>query len=103
MTPYVGNIFRISIFFLLISYFSFYVVLDDPADKTSLKCLTALESIDDDLDSYGIPAVKMSDVTEARNYGVKSFPSIIVFVKRIPELYQGLFPEAETINIIILN
>jgi len=61
----------------------------DPADKTSLKCLTALESIDDDLDSYGIPAVKMSDVTEARNYGVKSFPSIIVFVKRIPELYQG--------------
>merc|ERR1712112_219204 len=54
----------------------------DPADKTSLKCLTALESIDDDLDSYGIPAVKMSDVTEARNYGVKSFPSIIVFVKR---------------------
>merc|ERR1712154_290859 len=31
----------------------------------------------------------MSDVAEARQYGVKSFPSIIVFVKRIPELYHG--------------
>ena len=51
--------------------------------------MTALESIDDDLDGYGIPAVKMSDVMEARQYGVKTFPSIIVFVKRIPELYEG--------------
>jgi len=61
----------------------------DPADKTSLKCLAALESIDDDLDEHNIPAVKMSDTTEARQYGVKSFPSIIVFVRKIPELYQG--------------
>ena len=70
--------------------FNLFLFLDDPADKTSLKCLAALESIDDDLDGFGIPAVKMSDVVEARQYGVKSFPSIIVFVKRIPELYQGL-------------
>jgi len=35
------------------------------------------------------PAVKMSDTAEAGQYGVKSFPSIIVFVKKIPELYQG--------------
>ena len=61
----------------------------DDADKTSLKCLSALESIDDDLDEHKIPAVKMSDTAEARQYGVKSFPSIIVFVKKIPELYQG--------------
>ena len=31
----------------------------------------------------------MADTTEARNYGVKKFPSIIVFVKKIPELYEG--------------
>ena len=31
----------------------------------------------------------MSDVMEARQYGVKAFPSIVVFVKRIPELYLG--------------
>jgi len=61
----------------------------DVADKTSLKCLAALESIDDDLDEHKIPAVKMSDTAEARQYGVKTFPSIIVFVKKIPELYQG--------------
>merc|ERR1712012_1009590 len=61
----------------------------DANDKTSLKCLQSLESIDDDLDDHGIPAVKMSDVAEARNYGVKTFPSIIVFVKRVPELYEG--------------
>ena len=63
--------------------------LDDPSDKTSLRCLASLESIDDDLDSHGIPAVKMSDVVEARQYGVKNFPSIIVFVKKVPELYRG--------------
>ena len=63
--------------------------VDDAADKTSMKCLSALESIDDDLDEHNIPAVKMSDKAEARQYGVKSFPSIIVFVKKIPELYQG--------------
>jgi len=61
----------------------------DADDKTSLKCLSALESIDDDLDEHNIPAVKMSDTMEARQYGVKTFPSIIVFVKKIPELYQG--------------
>ena len=66
-----------------------HFVKDDAADKTSLKCLSALESIDDDLDEHKIPAVKMSDTAEARQYGVKSFPSIIVFVKKIPELYRG--------------
>ena len=65
------------------------IALDDPSDKTSLRCLASLESIDDDLDSHGIPAVKMSDVVEARQYGVKNFPSIIVFVKKVPELYRG--------------
>jgi len=64
-------------------------VFYDADDKTSLKCLSALESIDDDLDEHNIPAVKMSDTMEARQYGVKTFPSIIVFVKKIPELYQG--------------
>ena len=64
---------------------------DDPADKTSQDCLAALESIDDDLDDKKILAVKMADTVEARNYGVKKFPSIIVFVKKIPELYEGLY------------
>ena len=66
------------------------IFLDDAGDKTSLASLAALESIDDDLDRVSIPAVKMSDMAEARQYGVKSFPSIIVFVKRIPELYHGV-------------
>jgi len=64
-------------------------VFYDPADKTSQDCLAALESIDDDLDEKKILAVKMADTVEARNYGVKKFPSIIVFVKKIPELYEG--------------
>ena len=62
---------------------------DDAGDQSSTDCLAALESIDDDLDEKNILAVKMSDTTEAKNYGVKSFPSIIVFVKKIPELYEG--------------
>ena len=63
---------------------------DDAADKTSQDCLAALESIDDDLDEKNILAVKMADTVEARNYGVKKFPSVIVFVKKIPELYEGV-------------
>ena len=63
---------------------------DDAADKTSQDCLAALESIDDDLDEKNILAVKMADTVEARNYGVKKFPSVIVFVKKIPELYEGI-------------
>ena len=63
---------------------------DDAADKTSQDCLVALESIDDDLDEKNILAVKMADTVEARNYGVKKFPSVIVFVKKIPELYEGI-------------
>ena len=74
----------------LLSYFNYSrFSLDDAADKRSQDCLASLESIDDDLDEKKILAVKMSDTTEARNYGVKSFPSIIVFVKKIPELYEG--------------
>jgi len=61
----------------------------DAADKKSQDCLAALESIDDDLDEKNILAVKMADTVEARNYGVKKFPSVIVFVKKIPELYEG--------------
>jgi hypothetical protein len=63
---------------------------DDATDKASQDCLASLESIDDDLDEKNILAVKMADTTEAKNYGVKSFPSIIVFVKKIPELYEGI-------------
>ena len=63
---------------------------DDAADKNSQDCLAALESIDDDLDEKNILAVKMADTVEARNYGVKKFPSVIVFVKKIPELYEGI-------------
>ena len=63
---------------------------DDAADKSSQDCLAALESIDDDLDEKNILAVKMADTVEARNYGVKKFPSVIVFVKKIPELYEGI-------------
>ena len=42
----------------------------------------------------------MSDVAEARNYGVKTFPSIIVFVKRVPELYEG---KTNTAALIVNN
>jgi len=74
-------------------------VFYDQGDKASQHCLAALESIDDELDEVGIPAVKMADKTEARQYGVKSFPSVIVFVKRVPELYPGdVRDEAAVLN-----
>merc|ERR1711963_326664 len=45
-------------------------------DDECVECeaiLEELETVDDEADAYGIDFVKMSDVTEARNYGVKSF------------------------------
>lgn len=85
----IPSLFNIFLFNLSLIRLNNASCADDQGDKASQHCLAALESIDDELDEVGIPAVKMADKTEARQYGVKSFPSVIVFVKRVPELYPG--------------
>jgi thiol-disulfide isomerase/thioredoxin len=69
----------------------------DKKDKQSNKALTALETIDDDFDVHNIIMLKMSDTSEARQYGVKDFPSLILFVDKIPELYEGDLTDANNV------
>ncbi|KAF7496675.1 Protein disulfide-isomerase A5 [Sarcoptes scabiei] len=56
----------------------------------SQKCLEDLESIDDDTDSYGIPFVKIDDVSVAKDYGLADeLPVLVYFENRLPTVYEG--------------
>ena len=82
--------------------------------QKSTDALLVLEEIDDDLDEVGIMFVKLDDevshkyyfqhVTfdwyqqkEAAEYGIESFPTLVVFENGIPNLYDGAFESGEKI------
>lgn len=48
-----------------------------------------MENIDDDCDQHNIAFVKISDVEEAKEYGIDSLPTLVFFEKRIPHVYEG--------------
>ena len=50
-----------------------------------------MENIDDDCDQHNIAFVKISDVEEAKEYGIDSLPTLVFFEKRIPHVYEGIF------------
>lgn len=74
-------------------------------EKKSVDALAVLEEIDDDLDELGIIFVKLDDQVkvkrnlaskflsiskaEAAEYGIESFPRLVVFENGIPNLYEG--------------
>ncbi|XP_055342299.1 uncharacterized protein LOC129590885 [Paramacrobiotus metropolitanus] len=60
-----------------------------PDSKDSMTALSELENIDDDTDNLGVAFVKTSDVSIARDYGVKSFPALIYFEEGEPSVYDG--------------
>ena len=51
--------------------------------------LRNLEEIDDDLDEKGVLFVKVSEVKAAVEYGIEERPTLVVFEKGIPNLYEG--------------
>ncbi|KAI1286795.1 Protein disulfide-isomerase A5 [Halotydeus destructor] len=61
-------------------------------DRESEKCLEVLkelENIDDELDSQGLPFIKIDDDHLAREYGIDDeLPVLIYFEKQIPSVYQ---------------
>jgi len=67
---------------------------DDDASITALK---TLEEIDDDLDKYGIMFVKISDEKEAEEYGIESFPALVVFENGIPNMYGDSLESGEAV------
>jgi len=65
--------------------------------QKSTDALLVLEEIDDDLDEVGIMFVKLDDEKEAAEYGIESFPTLVVFENGIPNLYDGAFESGEKI------
>jgi len=65
--------------------------------QKSTDALQVLEEIDDDLDEVGIMFVKLDDEKEAAEYGIESFPTLVVFENGIPNLYDGTFESGEKI------
>jgi len=67
------------------------VVFFKEDDPKSTAALDVLEEIDDDLDEVGIMFVKLEDEKEAAEYGIETFPTLVVFENGIPNLYDGSF------------
>ena len=47
-----------------------------------------MEEIDDDLDSKGVLFVKVNEAQAAIEYGIEERPTLVVFEKGIPNLYE---------------
>ncbi|XP_029175153.1 uncharacterized protein LOC114943658 isoform X2 [Nylanderia fulva] len=65
------------------------VLFYDKDQKKSQKVLSELENIDDDCDSHNIAFVKISDLNEAKEYGIESLPTLVLFERQIPHIYDG--------------
>ncbi|KAF5299208.1 hypothetical protein FQA39_LY02381 [Lamprigera yunnana] len=65
------------------------VLFYDKNQKKSQKVLAELENIDDECDTNGIAFVKIDDPEEAKEYGIDVIPSLVLFEKKIPHLYEG--------------
>lgn len=62
---------------------------DDKDQKKSQKVVSELENIDDDCDQHNIAFVKISDTEEAKEYGIDSLPTLVLFERKIPHIYDG--------------
>ena len=51
--------------------------------------LKELENIDDECDSNEIAFVKISNLDEAKEYGLDTLPALVYFENRIPSVYEG--------------
>ncbi|XP_026737291.1 uncharacterized protein LOC113500635 isoform X5 [Trichoplusia ni] len=51
--------------------------------------LEELENIDDELDETGIIFVTTEDITLAKKYGIKTFPTLVFFRNKDPLIYKG--------------
>lgn len=52
--------------------------------------LAELENIDDDCDQHDIAFVKIDDDEEAKEYGLDNLPTLVLFEKGIPHIYDGI-------------
>lgn len=75
----------------MLEYFARRFRIDDKDQKKSQKVLSELENIDDDCDQHNIAFVKISDLDEAKEYGIDALPTLVFFERRIPHIYDGRY------------
>lgn len=54
-----------------------------------MKVLAELENIDDECDQNDIAFVKIDDDNEAKEWGIDQLPTIVLFEKGVPHVYEG--------------
>ncbi|XP_022120609.1 uncharacterized protein LOC110996995 isoform X1 [Pieris rapae] len=78
------------------------VLFYDKDQKKSQKILAELENIDDECDQNDIAFVKIDDDKEAKEYGIETVPTMVLFEKGIPHVYEGdLMKEDELLGWLI--
>lgn len=75
---------------------------DDKEAKKSQKVLAELENIDDECDQNDIAFVKIDDDNEAHEWGIEELPTMVLFERGIPHIYEGdLMQEEELLGWLI--
>ncbi|XP_041563525.1 uncharacterized protein LOC108145087 isoform X4 [Drosophila elegans] len=78
------------------------VLFYDKDQKKSQKILAELENIDDECDQQDIAFVKIDDDKEAKEWGIDEIPSIVLFERGIPHIYEGdLMKEDELLGWLV--
>ncbi|XP_043070275.1 uncharacterized protein LOC6560091 isoform X10 [Drosophila grimshawi] len=78
------------------------VLFYDKDQKKSQKVLGELENIDDECDQNDIAFVKIDDDKEAKEWGIDEIPSIVLFERGIPHIYEGdLMKEDELLGWLV--
>uniref|UniRef100_A0A182WC35 Thioredoxin domain-containing protein n=1 Tax=Anopheles minimus TaxID=112268 RepID=A0A182WC35_9DIPT len=78
------------------------VLFYDKDSKTSQKVLSELENIDDECDQNDIAFVKIDDDNEAKEWGIEELPTMILFERGIPHIYEGdLLKEEELLGWLV--
>ncbi|XP_070499227.1 uncharacterized protein hlk isoform X4 [Chironomus tepperi] len=78
------------------------VLFYDKESKKSQKVLAELENIDDECDQNDIAFVKIDDDNEAREWGIEELPTMVLFERGIPHIYEGdLMQEEELLGWLI--
>ena len=65
-------------------------MLDDKNNNKHMAVLKELENIDDECDAHQIAFVKISNLDEAKEYGLDNLPALVYFENRIPSVYEGI-------------
>jgi len=76
------------------------VMFYEKGDEKSEKFIEMMEHIDDEANEneFPIKLLRIDDKEEAAEYGIESFPAMVYFDKRIPNLYSG---ELDTVDILV--